>query len=206
MYLFAGSLITQRRRNDHEGHVVSNSHEYEQLFSRYTLKADGKAKVAQALVELLRERGHRRQCTVLDVGAGNGAIAARLAATGLSVIAVEPNPAFGPVLATLRPAGVRHVRTRVEDMPAELGPVDAAIASYVLDSVPPAQVGRFCSAIDRVLRDDGDFLGVTYAEQAAWWVYSQAVERTIGPCLTGGQTRCSTRYARRGARPNPCVC
>ncbi|HZT54011.1 MAG TPA: class I SAM-dependent methyltransferase [Gaiellaceae bacterium] len=86
--------------------------------------------------------GLPRGARVLDLGAGDGRLAAALARTGLRVTAVEP---FREVAAARGLAGVEVVRARVETLELPPGAFDAAIAWHVLEHLDRPQ-----TALERV--------------------------------------------------------
>jgi SAM-dependent methyltransferase len=116
------------------------------------------------LADLPSSNGAHR---VADVGAGTGKLTALLAAGGLDVDAIEPDPGMRAVLAT-RVAGVRVHPGRGEALPLPDGSVDAVVygqAWHWVDGVADALEA------DRVLRSDGVLaLLWNYEQDTTGWV------------------------------------
>ncbi|HET9253672.1 MAG TPA: methyltransferase domain-containing protein, partial [Pseudonocardiaceae bacterium] len=130
----------------------------------------------QALAFLLadlpsRDVPHR----VADVGAGTGKLTALLAAGGLDVDAIEPDPGMRAVLATRVP-GVRIHEGRGEALPLPEGSVDAVVygqAWHWVDEVAGAREA------DRVLRPGGVLAMLwNYSQDEAGW--ASEIARLLG--------------------------
>jgi SAM-dependent methyltransferase len=173
---------------------------YQRLFDKYAGATDGKAQIAEAVAEFMRSRGLR---TVVDVGAGNGVLARLLAGSGVSVLAVEPNPAFAPAWEEPVPRTLRFVACRGQDLPARFGQFDLALLSYVLDSMQTDDVAAVCARLQEIVRPAGAIVGVTYSDDSAWRRYSAAVETVVGPCLVGGEAQVFATLRSAGYYPQP---
>jgi SAM-dependent methyltransferase len=107
-------------------------------------------------------------CRVLEVGAGEGELAAALAAAGYIVTAIDPDPRGGDV------HGVA-----LADLDAEPGSFDAAVAIRSLHHVHP--LDRSLERLAEVLRPGAplviDEMDVAALDRraAAWWLRQQAV-------------------------------
>ncbi|HEX6403624.1 MAG TPA: class I SAM-dependent methyltransferase [Pseudonocardiaceae bacterium] len=122
----------------------------------------------QALSLLLADLpADQRTKRVADVGAGTGKLTAVLAAGGLDVDAVEPDPRMRVVLAARVP-GVRVHAGRGEDLPLPDGSVEAVVycqAWHWVDDVAGAREAA------RVLRPGGILAMLwSYEDEATAWV------------------------------------
>jgi SAM-dependent methyltransferase len=122
----------------------------------------------------------KRVDTVVDLGAGTGALTRLLIDKSEEVIAVEPDDRMRAVLTEEVP-GVRAVTGRGESMPIADGCVDAVLASsswHWMDPVPTFQ------EVGRILRSGG-ILGALWSgpdPEGSFMVQAQAVlaERSLG--------------------------
>ena len=92
---------------------------------------------------------------VLDVGCGEGQLARRLAATGASVVGVDPTPAQIDV-AKQRLGGVVYARADADHLPCRSGAFDAVVICLVLEHLE--RIERALSEVARVLRVGGRFM------------------------------------------------
>ncbi|MFF1613792.1 class I SAM-dependent methyltransferase [Amycolatopsis sp. NPDC058278] len=139
---------------------------------------------------------------VLDLGAGTGKLTGTLAALGVDVVAVEPDPAM---LAELRRAlpGVRALAGRAEAIPLPDASVDAVLAGNALHWFDLAVAGP---ELARVLAPGGVLAGLwNVLDDRVGWV--AGLERisgsaVIGPRDTFSSWRAATAglAARFGAR------
>jgi len=88
---------------------------------------------------------------VVELGAGTGKLTRAVAALGVRVIAVEPDPRM---LAVLRAGGLEGVEGSAEAIPVEDGAADAVVAG---SCVHWFDLDRALPEIDRVLRPGGRF-------------------------------------------------
>lgn len=104
---------------------------------------------------------------VADVGAGTGKLTAVLAAAGLDVVAVEPDPGMRAIF-TARLPGIRVHAGRGEELPLPDGSVDAVVygqAWHWVDDVAGAQEAA------RVLRPGGTLAMLwNYDDDTEGWV------------------------------------
>jgi SAM-dependent methyltransferase len=124
---------------------------------------------------------------VIDIGAGEGSIARRLAVAGAQLIATEPTVAL---LAAARleeqtaPLGIRYLGNGAEDLACvDDAAADAVIAVLVLHHVRNLQRGL--DEIARTLRGGGRFVMViphpwTDHPGAGWRTHSGATQRFVG--------------------------
>lgn len=107
-----------------------------------------------AALDWLLPAGARR---VIDVGAGTGKLTTALLARGLSVVAVEPDPAMLAVLVARLPAADAH-EAGAETLPVADGSVDAVLAGQAWHWFDQA---RALVEARRVLRPGG-WLGLIW--------------------------------------------
>jgi SAM-dependent methyltransferase len=87
---------------------------------------------------------------VLDLGAGNAAVALAMSATGESrVVAVDRM--IHPALRTLVP----HVAADALALPLKDGSIDAVLCLETIEHIPPPSLPRFAREMIRVLHRDG---------------------------------------------------
>jgi ubiquinone/menaquinone biosynthesis C-methylase UbiE len=126
---------------------------------------------------------------VIEVGAGHGLNFAYYPGAVTQVVAVEPEPhlrALAQVAAKLAPVSVEVSAGTAEELPAQDGEFDAAVASLVLCSV--SDQAAALREIARVLRPGGElrfYEHVISNRPTMAWV-QRALDATIYPALTGG--------------------
>ncbi len=151
----------------------------------------GRPGYPQAAVDhLTRELDLREGRTVLDLAAGTGKLTRLLAATGATVIAVEPVPAMRAILATAS-AGADVRDGTAEAIPAATGTVDALTVAQAFHWFDAASA---VAEIHRVLRPGGA-LGLvwnTFDTSVAWVAALVA--------LVGAYRRGEPQYGRSGWR------
>lgn len=151
---------------------------YQHSFNLYTKHSNAKRKIANAVIDFMESHN---LSSVMDVGAGNGALTRELLRFADKVYAVEPNELFWPALQALHSAGLRFVGSRAEDLAAaESDRFDLVLMSYLLDSVPAERVAAICDKVETYLDDNGALLGVTYVDGCPWDTYMLAVESIFG--------------------------
>lgn len=108
------------------------------------------------LAEAFRAAGARR---VLDIGCGAGALAARLGQAGFQVTGVDPRAEA--VAAARRAAPEAHfLQLPAEEMPAEIGPFDAACMVNALHHVAAGAMRPALLRALSLLRPGGELLVV----------------------------------------------
>jgi 2-polyprenyl-6-hydroxyphenyl methylase/3-demethylubiquinone-9 3-methyltransferase len=112
---------------------------------------------------VLRELARLGARRVVDIGAGNGAMAGRLAAAGLDLTGVEPD-AGGVAAARAAWPDIVFEQAGVADDPAPIveragGPFDAAVCTEVVEHLyAPARLPRFAAGL---LREGGHLIVTT---------------------------------------------
>lgn len=124
------------------------------------------------------------RASVLNIGAGSGALERMLQGRGFAVSALDPGEA---VIQRLRSDGIDGRVGSAERLPFERGSFDAVVASEVLEHLDRDQCEQALAEIQRVLKESGLFLGtVPFNEQLEG-------ARTICP-------ECGHRFHRWGHR------
>jgi SAM-dependent methyltransferase len=117
------------------------------------------------LVVFVRSALPNPPARVLEVGAGAGALAARLSSMGYDMVAIDPAP------------GAAHVRpTALHELDAPAGAFDAAVAVVSLHHVEPLReslqnLARMMRTGGRVVIDEFDV--ARFDARAARWLISQ---------------------------------
>lgn len=132
--------------------------------------------------------------TVVEVGAGNGINFAHYPASVDQVIAVEPEPYMRARATEAAAAAMVSVTVRAgtaDEVPAESGSADAAVASLVLCTVPDASAAL--AELRRILKPGGQlrFLEHVRAEGSRKAGFQQTLDRTGLWPLIGGGCHCS---------------
>ena len=129
---------------------------------------------------------------VLDLGAGTGKLTATLVASGIDVVAVEPDPAMLAELRRALPA-VRALSGRAEAIPLPDASVDAVLVGNAMHWFDMAVAGP---EIARVLAPGGILAGLwNVVDDRVEWVAGLARvggSAAIGPCDTLGNWRAAT--------------
>lgn len=106
--------------------------------------------------EVDRALGHTSGLDILDVGAGTGRHAIRIAETGARVTAVDFSEEM--LANARRKPGADHVRWLVHDvarpLPFEAGSFDRVLSALVLEHIPVDELASFFRDLGRVARDD----------------------------------------------------
>jgi len=97
--------------------------------------------------------------SVVDVGCGTGEFLRRLADEGVLVMAVEPSAGMREVAAAKVP-GARIMDGHLASIPLEDGAVDAAIATYVVSHLEPADQPEALRELLRVVAGTGPIVVV----------------------------------------------
>ena len=133
-----------------------------------TLKSD----VADALAEELAQIGAR---SVLDIGCGGGAIAARLAARGFAVTGLDPSADQVARARALLPGATIH-QTGAEALPPGIGRFDAAILVNALHHIPAAHMRAALQNALSVLEPGGRLILCEPAAAGSFFRVMQPVE------------------------------
>lgn len=118
-----------------------------EVFAAFARAEDPEGRIAAALEAHAGIAGR----DVLEVGAGTGRLARRLAHRAARWIALEP--AAG-LLARMAP-GPLHLRARGQALPLRSASVDVAVAAWVLGYLGAATQHQIMVELDRVLRPGG---------------------------------------------------
>ncbi|MGD9863891.1 MAG: class I SAM-dependent methyltransferase [Pseudodonghicola sp.] len=94
---------------------------------------------------------------ILDLGCGTGELAARLSEAGFAVTGVDPQAAALERARQLAPA-VQFLLSRVEDLPADCGPFDAACFVNALHHVAPDRMEAALIKALSLVRPGGEVL------------------------------------------------
>jgi ubiquinone/menaquinone biosynthesis C-methylase UbiE len=126
---------------------------------------------------------------VVEVGAGNGLNFPHYPATVTDVIAVEPEPhlrSIAEARAAQAAIPIKVVDGTADDLPADDGSCDAAVASLVLCSVPDQD--RALAEIRRVLRPGGELRFFEHIQAAVPGRrrVQKTLDATIWPWFGGG--------------------
>ncbi len=157
------------------------------LFARYYAHASGQ--IERGIAAYRRTLLERLSGRVIEVGAGNGMNFAHYPTTVTEVIAVEPEPYLRRIAeqnATKAPVPVTVVDGLAEELPAEDGGCDAAVASLVLCSVRDPE--RALAEMFRVVKPGGHlrFLEHVQAHTPVRRRVQRALDATVFPFLGGG--------------------
>jgi tRNA (cmo5U34)-methyltransferase len=155
----------------------------------------------EAIVEALRATIRRRRPTIVELGIGTGALAARCldAFPSARIIGVDEDAAMLDAAAARLDGRVRAIHGSFESI--EVPPSDAIVACLALHHVPPgARAQRVFRRLRRALRPGGVFINadcfpatngrLAAADRAAWAAH---LERTYSAAEVRG-------YFRRWAR------
>lgn len=105
---------------------------------------------AQVLIAALQAQGARR---VLDLGCGDGALAATLTRAGFQVLGIDP-AADAVAAARLRCPAASFLQAGAEALPADLGRFDACCLVNALHHIPARHMAEaLLAAMDRVAPD-----------------------------------------------------
>lgn len=116
--------------------------------------------------DFVRRLGPARGRRLLDVGAGTGALAARLVDEGWSVTGCEPESTMRAVAAREHP-GLTVVDGALPDLPFADAEFDAVTANFVLNHVAdPRAAAR---EIARVAGPDGAMIATTWVVSPSWF-------------------------------------
>jgi SAM-dependent methyltransferase len=132
--------------------------------------------------------------TVLDIGCGDGQISRMLAASGSTVIGIDPT--WNQIcVAHEREGGPAYVRAPADALPFPAGSFDAAVACLVFEHIDA--VDAAIAEVARVLRPDGRFAFFLnhplLQTPGSGWIDDQIIEPPeqywrIGPYLTEAET------------------
>lgn len=142
------------------------------------------------VVEVLRDARARR---VLEVGAGRGELAARLARElGASVLALDRSPAM---VGVARACGVAALVGDARALPVVTGGFDAVVAAWMLYHVAP--LDRALDEFVRVLAPGGALVAVTNGRDhlAALWDLVGAERVGLSFSVENGAEVLATRFA-----------
>jgi len=154
---------------------------YAQAFCRYTAHTNGKDLLARSLIRQLPMLAASN--FLLDCGAGDGALTAKLAPLFRRVVAVEKNPAFAAHLSRI-PNCTVELR-RMEDYFPKESP-DIILLSYALTGVNAAQTGGFLRDMLASRSPRGRMLLCTYDDLSPWAQFADKLLDRFGASLRGG--------------------
>ncbi len=118
-----------------------------EVFAAFARAEDPVGRIAEALARHAGLAGR----DVLEVGAGTGRLAQRLASGAARWIALEP---AGGLQARMAP-GPLPLRARGQELPLRTASLDLGLAAWVLGYLGPETQGRVLAELDRVLRPGG---------------------------------------------------
>ena len=114
-------------------------------------------------------RQHAPAATAIDVGAGTGILAERLADTGMEVVALDPFPGMLEQLRRRRP-GMQTVVAHGEAIPFPDGSFDLAYSVAVMHHIAdPDKVRRTLAEMVRVTRPGGHILIWDHNPRNPYW-------------------------------------
>jgi SAM-dependent methyltransferase len=144
-----------------EGYLSARSVRWWDRYMRRLYTAGRERTVAAALGRELSARG---AVDVIDIGAGAGSLAARLAVANpaLVITASDLSP-FCVEAARQRPNAVPVVHADARELPLDDRSVDAVIASHLLGHVPRVVAREIVREAGRVLRPGGRLYTVEHA-------------------------------------------
>jgi ubiquinone/menaquinone biosynthesis C-methylase UbiE len=149
------------------------------------------SRAADAAFDAVTEVAPKR---VLDVGAGTGAFAARVAAGGAWVTAIDSAPAM---VERARAAGLGAVVADACAIPLPDGVFDCAVANWMLYHV--ADRDRAIAELARVLRPGGRLVAATFSERnlaELWDALGDDTPRGHGFTAENGAEQLRRRFAR----------
>lgn len=150
---------------------------------------------------LLRVAAVKPGETVLDVGAGTGALSERLVRSGAQVVCLEPDSgSLATAQLRLGGSGVEFINAAVEDIPLPDSSVDVAIASLTAHHWADPDVGF--AELARVLRPGGRLVMAEFRSGGALLrkVRTLAGSKHVdAPALTSWQARLKTAGFRDAA-------
>lgn len=136
------------------------------------------AGTADAILAGLGPAGSR---TLLDVGAGTGALAARLADAGWLVTACEPEPSMREICADRHPS-LPLIDGALPGLPIPTGAYDAVAANFVLNHVPdPRAAAR---EMARVAKPGAALVASVWTLSPSWF-WAAVCERAGLPAAVG---------------------
>lgn len=104
-------------------------------------------------VEIIERLVKLKGCDIIDVGCGNGAVSAKLAALGATVLGLEPDPIQAAKNRDAEPVpNVTLVEGSAESIPRETGTVDAVFFGKSLHHVPKDLMDPALREAARVLK------------------------------------------------------
>jgi ubiquinone/menaquinone biosynthesis C-methylase UbiE len=154
-------------------------------------------RAADAAMEAVAEA---RPAHVLDVGAGTGSFALRIAAeTGAAVTAVDSGPSM---VALARAAGVDASVADARALPLPDAAFDCVVANWMLYHVRDRD--RAIAEVARVLRPGGVFVAATFSERnldELWHALGDETPRGHGFTAENGAAQLRRRFRRVDQRP-----
>ncbi|NMO93805.1 class I SAM-dependent methyltransferase [Actinomycetospora sp. TBRC 11914] len=152
---------------------------------------------------------------VLDVACGSGKFPAELirrgladavAGTSVEIALLDPSPfslaEARSVLAAPFTVGARH-RSRIQDLPADVGGFDVAWATHALYAVPPDEIGAGIARMVAALRPGG-FGAVVHATAASHYLrFAAAFRDTFAPASVPFTTAAQVEQALTAAGVGP---
>ncbi|GAA2634808.1 MULTISPECIES: class I SAM-dependent methyltransferase [Streptomyces] len=127
-------------------------------------------------LRILRELGVTESSTLLELGAGSGAVTRclRAALPGLTIVAVDIDETL---LAHAEGTGAELVVADAADLPLETGSVDTVLLRYVLQHVP--DTSKVLTEVRRVLRPGGRVI-VTEVDTSCWGIAEPSYPEMAG--------------------------
>ena len=161
------------------------SENYPSLFKRYIESTDEKKRIAEALIERVKDKGYK---TLLDMGAGDGMLTGMLAKHLERIYAVEKNQTHREKLKKFP-----NVRVIVEQM-EKIGDKEIKLIEkpeivlfcYSLCSLKKDWIAPTLKSAFDFLAPGGEVLYISFKDGCQWDLYTTELYRKLGLLKRGG--------------------